>query len=39
LKRRVKLLANAKLGRIGMELTKGQAENQGHQVHEPAPSL
>jgi anaerobic magnesium-protoporphyrin IX monomethyl ester cyclase len=39
LKRRVKLLANAKLGRIGMELTKGQTENQGQRVHEPAPSL
>ncbi len=33
LKRRIKLWANAKIGRIGMEFTKGQAENQGHQVH------
>jgi anaerobic magnesium-protoporphyrin IX monomethyl ester cyclase len=39
LKRRLKLLANAKIGRLGMELTKGQIENQGQRVHEPLPSL
>lgn len=39
LKRRIKLYANAKIGRLGMALTKGQRENQGQQIHEPAPSL
>jgi radical SAM superfamily enzyme YgiQ (UPF0313 family) len=39
LKRRLKLYANAKIGRIGMILTKGQAENQGQRVHEPAPGI
>lgn len=39
LKRRLKLYANAKIGRLGMALTKGQRENQGQQIHEPAPSL
>jgi radical SAM superfamily enzyme YgiQ (UPF0313 family) len=37
--RQLKLWANAKLGRVGMELTKGQKENQGQQVHEPVPSI
>ena len=35
LKRRLKLLANAKIGRLGMELTKSQTETQGYRVHEP----
>lgn len=39
LKRRLKLLANAKLGRIGMMLTQGEKETTGKQVHEPAPSV
>ncbi len=39
LKRRLKLLANAKLGRLGMMLTQGEKENRGQRVHEPAPSL
>ncbi|MBZ0283044.1 MAG: B12-binding domain-containing radical SAM protein [Anaerolineae bacterium] len=39
LKRRLKLYANAKIGRLGMTLTKGQRENQGQQIHEPVPSL
>lgn len=39
LKRRLKLYANAKIGRLGMALTKGQRENQGQQIHEPVPSL
>jgi anaerobic magnesium-protoporphyrin IX monomethyl ester cyclase len=39
LKRRLKLLANAKIGRLGMELTKGEVENQGQRVHEPVPSV
>jgi len=39
LKRRLRLYANAKIGRLGMALTKGQRENQGQQIHEPAPSL
>ena len=40
LKRRVKLLANAKIGRLGMALTSHQVENQGQRVHsEPAPSI
>ncbi|MEO8610717.1 MAG: radical SAM protein [Chloroflexota bacterium] len=32
-KRRIKLLANAKIGRLGMALTSHQVENQGQQVH------
>lgn len=36
LKRRLKLLANAKIGRIGMELTKGQRENQGQPIPQKA---
>lgn len=39
LKRRLKLMANAKIGRIGMMLTQGEKENTGQRVHEPAPSL
>jgi anaerobic magnesium-protoporphyrin IX monomethyl ester cyclase len=39
LKRRLKLLANAKIGRLGMELTKGEVENKGQRVYEPAPGL
>jgi anaerobic magnesium-protoporphyrin IX monomethyl ester cyclase len=40
LKRRVKLLANAKIGRLGMALTSHQVENHGQQVHrEPAPTM
>ena len=39
LPRRLKLYANAKLGRIGMELTKSQREQQGQPVHEPTASL
>ncbi len=35
LKQRLKLEANVKLGRLGMELTKGQVENQGVPVHGP----
>jgi radical SAM superfamily enzyme YgiQ (UPF0313 family) len=34
LKRRLKLLANAKLGRLGMTLTQGQSEHQGQPVHD-----
>jgi radical SAM superfamily enzyme YgiQ (UPF0313 family) len=32
LKQRLKLEANARIGRIGMELTKGQVENQGDRI-------
>jgi radical SAM superfamily enzyme YgiQ (UPF0313 family) len=39
LTRRLKLLANAKIGRLGMELTKGQSEQTGQRVHEPAPGI
>ncbi len=39
LKRRLKLLANAKIGRVGMALTQGQTENQGQRVHEQPASL
>jgi len=41
LKRRMKMLVNAKIGRIGMELTKGQKEANGTRVHthEPAPGV
>ncbi len=39
LRRRLKLLANAKIGRLGMELTKGQSEQTGQRVHEPAPGI
>jgi len=39
LKRRLKLLANAKIGRLGMELSKGEIESQGQRVHEPVPSI
>ncbi len=35
LKRRAKLYANAKIGRLGMELTRGQTETQGRPVYEP----
>lgn len=34
--RRLKLEANVRMGRLGMELTKGQIENQGQRIHEPA---
>jgi radical SAM superfamily enzyme YgiQ (UPF0313 family) len=34
LKRRLRLLASARIGRIGMLLTQGQRENQGRHVHE-----
>jgi anaerobic magnesium-protoporphyrin IX monomethyl ester cyclase len=34
--RRLKLEANVRMGRLGMELTKGQVENQGQRIHEPA---
>ncbi|MBC7871705.1 MAG: radical SAM protein, partial [Chitinophagaceae bacterium] len=34
LSRQVKLWANAKIGRIGMELTKTQTEQQGQRVHD-----
>ncbi len=33
LKWRVKMMANARIGRLGMEMTKGQVENQGQRVH------
>jgi len=33
LKQRLKMLANARIGRLGMELTKGQTENQGQWIH------
>jgi len=36
LMRRLKLEANVRMGRLGMELTKGQVENQGQHIHEPA---
>ncbi len=36
LMRRLKLEANIRMGRLGMELTKGQIENQGQRIHEPA---
>ncbi|MCA0453501.1 MAG: B12-binding domain-containing radical SAM protein [Chloroflexi bacterium] len=39
LKRRLKLMASAKIGRIGMMLTQGEKETSGQRVHEPAPSL
>ncbi|MBZ0289838.1 MAG: B12-binding domain-containing radical SAM protein [Anaerolineae bacterium] len=40
LKRRLKLMANAKIGRLGMALTSHQVENQGQRVHhEPVPGL
>ncbi|MCB9452576.1 MAG: B12-binding domain-containing radical SAM protein [Anaerolineaceae bacterium] len=39
LKRRFKLLANAKIGRVGMALTQGQTESQGQRVHEQPASL
>jgi hypothetical protein len=40
LKRRLKLLTNAKIGRLGMALTSHQVENQGQPVQRtPAPSL
>lgn len=34
--RRLKLEANVRMGRLGMELTKGQVENRGQPIHEPA---
>jgi len=33
LKRRLKLAASAKIGRVGMEFTKGETEKQGQRVH------
>lgn len=39
LKRQLKLMANAKIGRLGMALTKQQQENQGTAIHEPAPGI
>lgn len=39
LPRRLKLVASARLGRIGMELTKGQREQQGQPVHGPATGI
>lgn len=39
LQRRLKLLANAKIGRLGMTLTQGEKESQGQRVHEPVASL
>jgi radical SAM superfamily enzyme YgiQ (UPF0313 family) len=32
-KRRLKMAANARIGRLGMELTKGETENRGQRVH------
>jgi anaerobic magnesium-protoporphyrin IX monomethyl ester cyclase len=39
LKQRLKLYASARIGRLGMEITKGQAEKQGQPIHEPAASV
>ncbi len=39
LKRQLKLLANAKLGRIGMTLTQGQRETGRQHIHEPAAGI
>ncbi len=39
LKRRLKMLANAKFGRLGMLLTQSEKENHGQRIHEPAPSI
>jgi anaerobic magnesium-protoporphyrin IX monomethyl ester cyclase len=39
LQRRLKLLANAKIGRLGMALTQSEKESQGQRVHEPVASL
>lgn len=35
-KRRLRLYANAKLGRLGMALTKGETETKGHPIHQTA---
>ncbi|MCB9456635.1 MAG: B12-binding domain-containing radical SAM protein [Anaerolineaceae bacterium] len=39
LRRRLKLLANARLGRLGMALTQNQRENQGTRINEQPASL
>jgi radical SAM superfamily enzyme YgiQ (UPF0313 family) len=39
LQRRLKLLANAHIGRWGMRLTQGERENRGTLIHEPSASL
>ncbi|MBZ0277124.1 MAG: B12-binding domain-containing radical SAM protein [Anaerolineae bacterium] len=39
LKRRLKLLANARLGRLGMMLTQGQREDQGQRIREQPAGL
>lgn len=39
LKQRLKLFANAKIGRLGMMLTQGEREDRGQKINEPATSL
>jgi radical SAM superfamily enzyme YgiQ (UPF0313 family) len=39
LRRQLKLLLNAKVGRLGMALTQGEVEAQGNPLHEPAAGL